>query len=150
MAWELEASSNEVEGQGDDPNPSGVKGKEGSRKNPLVMSCFPAVAEEDNDLEGETMEETKETKNIMEEGNREKDEAVDIRVTQYNFKQNHNTFTLHLLEGKLAKHLILPATRMKVKEMAQIHPKLRTTRVATNAHMSEVSKLSNRQSTSAS
>ncbi|CAN7028148.1 unnamed protein product [Brassica oleracea var. botrytis] len=33
-AWELEAASNEVEGQGDDPNPSGVKGKEGSRKNP--------------------------------------------------------------------------------------------------------------------
>lgn len=43
------------------------------------MSCFPAVAEEDNDLEGETMEETKETKNIMEEGNREKDEAVDVK-----------------------------------------------------------------------
>ncbi|WZZ87328.1 hypothetical protein YC2023_115907 [Brassica napus] len=75
VTWELEASSNEVEGQGDDPNPSGVKGKEGS----LVMSCFPAVAEEDNDLEGETMEETKETKNIMEEGNREKDEAVDVK-----------------------------------------------------------------------
>ncbi|KAF2572311.1 hypothetical protein F2Q70_00002064 [Brassica cretica] len=64
-AWELEAASNEVEGQGDDPNPSGVKGKEGSQ--------------EDNDLEGETMEETKETKNIMEEGNREKDEAVDVK-----------------------------------------------------------------------
>lgn len=45
----------------------------------VVMSCFPAVAEEDNDLEGETMEETKETKNIMEEGNREKDEAVDVK-----------------------------------------------------------------------
>lgn len=43
------------------------------------MSCFPAVAEEYNDLEGETMEETKETKNIVEEGNREKDEAVDVK-----------------------------------------------------------------------
>ncbi|KAG2276667.1 hypothetical protein Bca52824_059222 [Brassica carinata] len=66
VTWELEAASNEVEGQGDDPNPSGVKGKEGSRKNP----------QEYNDLEGETMEETKETKNIVEEGNREKDEAT--------------------------------------------------------------------------
>lgn len=45
-----------------------------------MRRCFPAVvAEEDSELEGETVAETKETKDIVEEGKGEKEEEVDVK-----------------------------------------------------------------------
>ena len=38
------------------------------------MSCFPAGAEEDNNLEGEIMEETKETKTLWKKATEKKTE----------------------------------------------------------------------------